>query len=380
MWNNIIGQERVKNVLRQALEGRKLPNAYLFSGPEGIGKDAAALELAKAVNCTDPSTGGTESCGVCDSCKRISDFSSPLLVFVCALANENSMKEKDKDEMNSALRDELASKGADAYHNIHIAKAVTIGVDQIRDLRMRLAQSMTGGRKRVVIVSEADMMNQQAQNAFLKSLEEPHENTLIILTSSNPARLLPTIHSRAQELRFDMLSPDEIATALQERDNLPREQSEFLARLAGGSYSAARSFVDEDIATLRAKVIEMMLAGVTRNRQGVMAQIDSLIPRAGGGSFLEKRQSVEQFLHLLSLWLRDALAISSGSAGSVYNIDQIERIEKFTTKFATPQKLITAMRAVDIAKRNTRLQLQLRPVLLTMMMDIEDALATKNTA
>jgi hypothetical protein len=106
-----------------------------------------------------------------------------------------------------------------------------------------------------------------------------------------------------------------------------------------------------------------------------MAQIDSLIPRAGGGSFLEKRQSVEQFLHLLSLWLRDALAICSGSTGSVYNIDQIERLEKFTTKFATPQKLIAAMRAVDIAKRNTRLQLQLRPVLLTMMMDIEEALA-----
>jgi DNA polymerase III subunit delta' len=375
MWNSIIGQERVKNVLRQALTARKLPNAYLFSGPEGVGKDAVALELAKAVNCTDPVAGGTESCGVCDSCKRISDLSSSLVVFLCALANESSMKEKDKDEMNEALREELAEKSSDPYHNIHIAKAIAINVDQIRDLRVRLAQSVTGGRKRVVIVSEADMMNQQAQNAFLKTLEEPHENTLIILTSSNPARLLPTIHSRTQELRFDMLSPEEIASALEERDSLPREQAEFLARLAGGSYSAARSFSDEDIAALRAKVIDIMLAGVTKNRQGVMAQIDSLIPRAGGGSFLEKRQSVEQFLHLLSLWLRDALAICSGSTGSVYNIDQIERLEKFAAKFATPQKLIAAMRAVDIAKRNTRLQLQLRPVLLTMMMDIEEALA-----
>lgn len=374
MWSSIIGQARVKNVLRQALEAQRLPNAYLFSGLEGIGKDAVAFELVKAVNCTDPETGGVESCGLCHNCRKISEYSSELILFVCALANEASMKEKEKDEMYAKLRQELSIKASDPYHNIEIPKAVTLSVEQIRDLRMRLAQSKIGGRKRVVIISEADMMNHSAQNAFLKTLEEPHPDTLIILTSSNPARLLPTIHSRTQELRFDMLTSDDIKTALHERDHLPREQAEFLARLASGSYSAARSFINEDIAVLRAKVIDMMLAGVSKDRRGVMVQIDSLIPRAGGGSFLEKRQTVEQFLHLLSLWLRDALAVCSGSTQSVYNIDQLERIEKFTAKFGTPQKILAALRAVDIAKRNTRLQLQLRPVLLTMMMDIEEAL------
>src|SRR5207302_1808057 len=119
--------------------------------------------------------------------------------------------------------------------------------------------------KRVIIISEADMMNVQAQNAFLKSLEEPHANTLIILTSSNPSRLTATILSRAQDVRFDLLSPQEIAEALIERDGLERKQAEFLSRLAGGSYSAARGLVNEDINALRAQVVQLLRAGLDKS-------------------------------------------------------------------------------------------------------------------
>src|SRR6185369_16125829 len=118
--------------------------------------------------------------------------------------------------------------------------------------------SMTSGAKRVVIISEADTMRREAQNAFLKTLEEPRPNTLIILTSSNPARLYATILSRCQDLRFDLLAPQEIAEALIERDGLDRKQAEFLARLAGGSYSAARSLVSEDVTTLRTEVVQLL--------------------------------------------------------------------------------------------------------------------------
>jgi DNA polymerase-3 subunit delta' len=375
MWNAVLGQERIKKILRQSLEAKKLPHAYLFSGPEGVGKDAAALELAKTLNCTNPLSGGTEACDECQNCRAIAGLTSQLLVFVTSLAKDSSKdSEKDKEDMIGALREEFATKGHDPYHNISIPKAITISVDQIRELRLRLAQSLTGGEKRIVIISEADMMRKEAQNAFLKTLEEPHKNTLIILTSSNPSRLLPTIHSRAQELRFDLLSANEISSALESRDSISKEQSEFLARLAGGSYSVARSFVDEDIAVLRTKVIDIMLAALKRSRREVIAQIDGIIPRQGGGSFLEKRQTVEQFLHLLSLWLRDALAVVSGHKEFVYNVDLMERLERFSTKFGTPAGLLASLGAVDAAMRNTRLQLQLRPVLLTMMMEIEEAL------
>jgi DNA polymerase-3 subunit delta' len=217
-------------------------------------------------------------------------------------------------------------------------------------------------------------MRREAQNAFLKSLEEPHDNTLIILTSSNPGRLYATILSRCQDIRFDLLSPKEIADALIERDELDRTQAEFLARLAGGSFSVARSLVSEDVAALRNQVVQLLLMGLSKSRKNALAEIDNFLPRAGGGSFLEKRQTVEQLLHLLTLWLRDALAIASGNEDYLFNVDQLDYLKRFNAKFGNPKNIANALRTIEIAQRNVRLQLQLRPVVLQLVIDMEQAL------
>ena len=398
MWKNIIGQERVKKIIRQSLEAKKLPNAYLFSGIKGVGKDAMAIELAKVLNClkvNSPTSmsGGLdfsletrttnhesrlEACDECSNCKQIASLNSPLLQFIVARAKEKSdeLEEEEENKDVEIVREQLASKANDPYYNIQIPNAQMINVMQIRRLRLLLSRSMTGGNKRVIIISEADMMNSSAQNAFLKSLEEPHDNTLIILTSSNPSRLYATILSRCQDVRFDLLESAEIANALVERDGLEKEQAEFLARLSGGSFSAARSLVNEDVATLRAQVVQLLRMGLTQSRKNALSEIDNFLPRAGGGSFLEKRHTVEQLLHLLTLWLRDALALSSGTDEYIFNNDQLDDLKKFTARFGVPRNIIRAMRSVEIAQRNVRLQLQLRPVVLQMVMDIEAALIT----
>ncbi len=359
-----------------------MPNAYLFTGAEGTGKDAMAIEIAKALNCTNSRT---EACDECENCKAIGSLASPLLYFITSLSKDSekaSSKDDDEDEDGIAkidiIREQFESKARDPYHNIQIPKALAINIKQIRDLRMVLSRSMTAGRKRIVIISEADTMRKEAQNAFLKTLEEPHDNTLIILTSSNPGKLYATILSRCQDLRFDLLSPNEIADALVERDELDRTQAEFLARLAGGSFSAARSLVSEDIAVLRNQVVQLLLMGLSKSRKNALAEIDNFLPRAGGGSFLEKRQTVEQLLHLLTLWLRDALALASGSDQYLFNIDQLDYLKRFTTKFGNPRNIANALRTVEVAQRNVRLQLQLRPVVLQMVMDLEQALIPRS--
>ncbi len=377
MWKNIIGQERVKKIIRQSLESGKLPNAYLFTGAEGLGKDAMAIELAKALNCLNFNS-HLEACDECVNCKQIASLGSPLLQFIVARAKESSKNEdlEDGDEGKDVevVREQFALKATDPYHNIQIPNAQLISVKQIRRLRMLLSRSMTGGSKRVLIISEADMMNQQAQNAFLKSLEEPHDNTLIILTSSNPSRLYATILSRCQDVRFDLLEPTEIADALVGRDDLDKKQAEFLARLSGGSFSAARGLVNEDVAVLRNQVVQLLRMGLSQSRKNALAEIDNFLPRAGGGSFLEKRHTVEQLLHLLTLWLRDALAISSGSEEYIFNNDQLDDLKRFTSRFGVPINIVKALRAVEIAQRNVHLQLQLRPVVLQMVIDMEAAL------
>jgi DNA polymerase-3 subunit delta' len=379
MWKNIIGEERVKRIIRQSLESGKLPNAYLFTGAEGLGKDAMAIEVAKALNCLNP-INGAEACDECTNCKQIASLGSPLLQFIVARAKETT-KSDDLDDDDDGkdveiVREQFALKANDPYHNIQIPNAQMINVKQIRRLRMLLSRSMTGGNKRVLIISEADMMNQQSQNAFLKSLEEPHDNTLIILTSSNPSRLYATILSRCQDVRFDLLEPAEIADALVERDDLDRKQAEFLARLSGGSFSVARGLVNEDVAVLRNQVVQLLRMGLSQSRKNALTEIDNFLPRAGGGSFLEKRHTVEQLLHLLTLWLRDALAISSGSEEYIFNNDQLDDLKRFTSRFGVPLNIVKALRAVEIAQRNVRLQLQLRPVVLQMVIEMEAALIT----
>lgn len=378
MWTNVIGQARVKRILQSALEHEKLPGAYLFTGPEGTGKDAAALELAKAVNCRTPLQNGTEACDHCDNCLSIENFASPLVTFLHALAKdiETPGESNQKTEDLEAIREQLAAKSADPYHNIEIPRATSIQIGQIRELRLALTRSMSGGNKRVVILSEADMMNSQAQNAFLKTLEEPHDNTLLILTSSNPTRFLPTILSRCQEIRFDILSAAEIEQALIEREELPSAQAGFLARLSAGSYSQAQSLVGEDVQEMRNQIVHFLRMGLSKSRKNASQQIDLFLPRAGGGTFLEKRQAVEQRLTLLTLWLRDALALSAEAAESeIINLDQKEDLARFVSRFGDPEKIVAAIHHVEKAQTLTRLQLQLRPVMLQLVVDLETTLA-----
>jgi DNA polymerase-3 subunit delta' len=377
MWSNVIGQSRVKRILQTALEHEKLPGAYLFSGPEGTGKDATAIELAKVVNCLAPLQNGTEACEQCANCLSIASLASPIVTFVHALARdiESPGESNQKAEDLEAIREQIAAKAADPYHDIEIPRATSIQIGQIRELRLALSRSLSGGTKRVVILSEADMMNVQAQNAFLKSLEEPHANTLLILTSSNPSRLLPTIASRCQDIRFDILPAAEIEQALIEREELPSAQAGFLARLSAGSYSQARSLIGEDVQEMRNQIVDFLRRGLTGRRLDASRQIDVFLPRTGGGVYLEKRQAVEQRLTLLTLWLRDALALSTqANDEEIINLDQKKELSSFVAKFGDPEKIVQAIHHIERAQSLTRLQLQLRPVMLQLVGDLETAL------
>ena len=376
MWSTIIGQTRVKHILEQAIVSRKVPGAYLFSGPEGTGKDAAAIELAKAVNCTNPvgADTGMEACDTCASCVAIANFASPAAQFIHALPKKSDDDDSElKEEDVAIVREERAAKAADPYYHIEIPRATAIHIAQIRELRLSLSRSLSGAKRRVIIISEAHKMNEQAQNAFLKTLEEPHSDTLIILTSSNANALLPTIHSRVQEIRFDVLSVEDIRTALMGRESLAETDADFLARLAAGSYSRARDMMGEDVKQMRSEIVAFLRMGLSRSRRKAQVEIDKFLPRSGG-KFLEKRQAVEQRLALLVLWLRDALALSTKAGEEIINRDQIEDLTKFVERLGEPRRIIEAIASVDRAIHRVKLQLQLRAVMMELIVELEQAL------
>ena len=363
-------------MLRQALVTGQFPNAYLFTGTEGIGKDAAAIELAKAINCDKRPPGGSEACDDCPSCHTIGAFQSQLARILFPLAKTDTWSQKDIEEEVELAREQLALKAEDPYHNITIPKAIEIKLDQIRSIRLEASRSVQTGKKRVIIISEADTMRVESQNALLKTLEEPQAATMFILTSSNPSRLSATIQSRCQDIRFDLLSSDAIKKCLVEEDDVDAGQAEFLARLSGGSLTVARNMASEDILELRKKVVQFLRMGLSRSRKNLITELDGLVPRRGT-EFMERRQIVEQMLRLFAIWFRDALALVSNNKEAIINIDLMDDLVKFTTKFNDPARLVKALHIVQTATNDTKLQLQLREVMIGMSIELEETLLTK---
>ncbi len=195
-FSTIEGHEKSIRILQRALANNTLAHAYLFSGQAGIGKKKAAFALAAAVNCLDARPEG--GCGECPSCRKVDTLGHPdVRVLV-----------PDGDE---------------------------IKIDQIRQVQADLSLKPFEGTKKVLIVDNAESMNVASSNAFLKTLEEPPGDALIILITAMPQSLLSTIRSRCQEIMFHPLPRNVLARALMHRRGLSEEDAWFIAALAQGS-------------------------------------------------------------------------------------------------------------------------------------------------
>ncbi|HUI65068.1 MAG TPA: DNA polymerase III subunit delta' [Bacteroidota bacterium] len=353
-WPHVIGQQRIKEALLSARRSGRLPHALLFYGAEGVGKDATALELARVIRCE---RGQDEACRVCSSCLRLDSLQHPDVQFVIALPR--SPQEREDDEPLAklseadvrAVQEELARKAANPYYRIEIAKANVIKINSIRAIRRESSMSTTDNRRRVVIISGADAMNDAAANTLLKTLEEPPGDTMLILTTAHRDALLPTILSRCQSFRFDLLADEEIRGALIERDGADPARAELAARLANGSYTRAQELLDDEVMQQRARALDF-IRGALGNRT-----ID-LIEQIEGFAELKDRDAQVRFLNLVMVFLRDAMVLSHG--GSVVNVDQIADLRSFVEKFPgadMPRALLDVEKSISLVERYTYIKL-----------------------
>jgi len=367
-WDSIVGQERVKTLLKGALGSRKLPHAYLFHGPEGVGKDAMAIELAKVLNCE---VGGDSACDRCESCLRFATLQHPNLILVFPLPVGKGEKSGDlplaklSQEDLDNIREQTRLKAENRYHAISIPKATTIKVNSIRDIKREAALTTYRTGKKVILVLDAEYMNAESSNALLKTLEEPREDTMLILTTAHKDQLLTTVASRCQTVRFDVLSEKEISHFLQQRRAASSSQAELVARLAHGSISRADGLLEVDLQEPRERVVEYLR--VLHN--GDEAEI---------GSFLETlareydRNQMEQFLHILQFWLRDALCLHEDYA-AIVNVDYRDSIRKFAERFPEFDYHGTVLgvdNAVSLLNKNVYIPL----ILMTLSLSIRESL------
>jgi DNA polymerase-3 subunit delta' len=265
----------------------------------------------------------------------------------------------DEEDLDETARIEMAKqtqeKAANPYFHISIPRAVAITIDRIRQIRHESSMSAYEPGRKVFIISDADMLNEAAANALLKILEEPHPDTIFLLTTSKKEKLLPTIVSRCQAIRCEMLSEEEIAEALQKREAVPEERARFFARLAHGNYSRALELLFNDLLGEREAALQLLKAIIS----GSLLSIDECNDTH---DVFSDRQAAERHLDLLRLWLRDLLLLREGHADGIINIDQLKILQQILVPSAHSDivsGMKTIERALELLRRNVYLPLVL---------------------
>jgi DNA polymerase-3 subunit delta' len=224
-WDEIAGQARAVRQLRTALERGQPHHAYLLTGPAGVGKDLLSRLFAQAANCE--AAAERRPCGVCISCSAIARGSHPDVQWV-------------------RPQSELVARGVLSKADFEAAPSRDIRVDEVRQLARRLSLAAATGRRKVAVLEPADALNERAQNALLKTLEEPPPATSFVLVTAHADVLLPTVRSRCQRVQLQPL-PDELIAQLLERHGVPAAEAQARAAAAHGSLGQALALTAEEL-------------------------------------------------------------------------------------------------------------------------------------
>lgn len=357
-WSTILDQAHVKETLRRAVSSSRVAHAYLFYGPDGVGKRAFALAFARTLLCE---RGGDEACGACRACDKVARLIHPDVHVLMPQPSDATV-----DDVTARLQRlaEHPYAAVDFVRRPSLADAAKSSNKQAfysvkrlhEDLRKPMSFKPLEGRYKVVLLTDADLMRAEAANAFLKLLEEPGPQTIFILTTSRPDRLLPTILSRCQRLRFDALPAEAIEDALVSRDGISPGSAGTLARMADGSYTRALDLAEnDDLMADRAVVVEFMRYAYVQD----IDKLSSLVEQMGKLG----RERVKSVLLLMLRWIRDLMLYQTmGAAATLVNIDQAEAIARFCKNL--PHADLGAMirmveDAIELTERNVNLSLAL---------------------
>jgi DNA polymerase-3 subunit delta' len=300
-FRSIVGHQRVKALLATAVSRGSVPPTLLFAGPSGVGKTLVATATAAAVNCLSPLEAvdglAMDACGACRACDRI------------ARGVHVEVSRLEPDDM------------------------ATIKIDAVREVLERTGFRPFEGRRRVVIIDQADALGDASQNALLKSLEEPPPSTIFILTTSVAGALLPTVRSRCMRLRFGRLTEAEVAEVLTRDHEMPAKDAKAAAALADGSVGQAMALASADLALLRELALQLLRHAAAD--RGIAAKLQAAVTVVSGGVKKERsREDVGLILRITASMLRDIeLLNAGGSASGLANGIMADELDSLTRAY-----------------------------------------------
>ena len=316
----LVGHRWAIDLLNRQEQQDRTPQSLLITGLPGVGKSTLARFFTQGLNCL----GETKPCGECLSCRKIISGNHPdVRIF---------------DEENEPLK-----------------------IDQIRELQRELALSPHESRYRVAVLCDFERATNSAANALLKTLEEPASQVVLILTTTDPGRLLSTIVSRCQILALRPLARQVIVEALQTQWQAPAEQAELLGQLAAGRLGwAVRALQDETFLTRRDQHLAELLALLRMSRAERLAYAQQ--------ASRDPATVKESLMLWLTIW-RDLLLLHSGSQAKIINLDWQDRLQIIADQInlSQAQDMVARLRStLSNLDRNVNSRLSLEVVLLRL--------------
>lgn len=327
----VVGHQWAVALLKQAVAEAQPSHAYLFTGPEGVGKRTLAHTFAQALFCLTP---GREPCGACRACQLVSHGHHPDFLRLDLEAQRRMLAER-----------ELAS---------------TFKVEAVRQLQSDLSRRPVEARWKLVLLPEAERLTTAAANAFLKTLEEPPSHVLLLLTARDKELLLPTILSRCQILPLRPVPLDEVASFLQSRLGVEAGRATMLARLSGGRVGwAVRAAAEPAVLEARQAAVEALVTAVRAARTERLALAQTLAKGNDPAVFT-----------VWASWWRDLLLLKHGTGVALTNVDLQATLEEAAGHLAESE-IRRALRAVQRTQRllqetNVNVQLAWEVLLLAL--------------
>src|SRR6266436_3044870 len=325
-WN-IVGHEHSINILRRALAAQRVRHAYLFAGPEHIGKALLARRFAQTLLCTggpDPHVAPLYPCNACLSGRKVMHGNHPDVHYIS--------RPPDKQ---------------------------FILIEQVRALQSDSARKTLEGRRNIFIIDGMHEMNLDAANCLLKTLEEPELDVVLLLTAPDPGLLLPTILSRVQQVPMHLLTTLQIKTALEERWHVEPDEASLIAALAAGRMGwAVQAVEDEDMLAERKAQLETLteLPSLSKVKRFDVAQ------RLSADS-----DKLRGILELWLLWWRDMVLAANNSLDLIVNVDMRGQLQKQAAKIGSSeaQRMVRAiLRTSEALEQNVNARVALEVLML----------------
>jgi DNA polymerase-3 subunit delta' len=374
----VYGHEDVRGVLVAAVRAGTLAQSLLFHGPSGVGKQRVGLWLAQQIMCESPAPDGL-ACGRCQSCRMVPRLEHPDVHWFFPLPRPDAATpEKLREKLEESRGTELASRRADPFHVPAYDRAPAYFMGTIQNLQRFASVRPAMGSRKVFVVGDAEAMvpqesSPEAANAFLKLLEEPPADTTLILTSSNPGALLPTIRSRVLPVRLVLLPAETVADFLEREKGMARADAERVAGISAGAIGKALRLLPGAggagvLQRQREAGRSLLQAATSTSAADRLAAANAVAPAGARGEFTGT-------LEALSLWLRDLMAVAAGAPDALAYTDDAALLNAIVTRSRVEAEgvasaLMRVQEARDLASGNVNPQLIVADLLRGIRADL----------